>query len=384
MLELIKHLFPFFMSDKPPNIHSLFPRTNDDINIFYWCSRILGLDVGIANHCKADRAPKHEFLKAYLTLYWNGKKYDIHIIIHRTPAPDVEIDPDAPKPQRTSTTSLASPQSTISSQSPSPSFRLSEHILGILKKGHPVPANDRVIISKTGQVKDFDDACTKSFGSYITLNSLFIREEHTPMSAPQLATVLEVAHNLAPNYSLKKYQCYWKQTNGDESNECIKTLGKLWWMALTHSADDDENVVQDEYDKAWAQFQKSEDERQRNPEEACRLTQERASSFEREAEEERRHAGRREEEERKHADEAGRREEEERKHADEAGRREEDERKRTEDERKHADEAGRREEEAKQNEKTVRMNAVEEKRRRLQVEMELRELRERIETLGKA
>ena len=43
----------------------------------------------------------------------------------------------------------------------------------------------------------------------------------------------------------------------DESNQCIKTLGKLWWIALTHSADDDENVVQDEYDRAWAQFQVS-------------------------------------------------------------------------------------------------------------------------------
>jgi len=29
------------------------------------------------------------------------------------------------------------------------------------------------------------------------------------MSAPQHSTVLEVAHNLAPNYSLKEYQCYW-------------------------------------------------------------------------------------------------------------------------------------------------------------------------------
>jgi len=139
--------------------------------------------------------------------------------------------------------------------------------LGILEKGHPVPANDRVIIIKVGKVKDFDDACTKIFGPYITLNSLLIREEHTPMSAPQLATALEVAHNIAPNYSLKKYQCYWyalivfliarKQTKGDESNECIKTLGKLWWIAPTHSADDDENVVQEEYDKAWAQFQVS-------------------------------------------------------------------------------------------------------------------------------
>ena len=36
-----------------------------------------------------------------------------------------------------------------------------------------------------------------------------IRAEHTPMSAPQLATVLEVAHNVTLNYSLEKYQCYW-------------------------------------------------------------------------------------------------------------------------------------------------------------------------------
>jgi hypothetical protein len=63
------------------------------------------------------------------------------------------------------------------------------------------------------------------------------------MSAPQLATVLEVAHNLKPNYSLKKYQCYWyalivflmtrKKTNGDKSNECINTMGKLSWIVPT-------------------------------------------------------------------------------------------------------------------------------------------------------
>ena len=54
------------------------------------------------------------------------------------------------------------------------------------------------------------------------------------MSAPQLATVLEVAHNVAPNYWLKKYQCYWyalivffmarKQTKGMRE---ISVLG-LW------------------------------------------------------------------------------------------------------------------------------------------------------------
>jgi hypothetical protein len=275
MLELIRRLFPFFMSAEPPKIHALFPRSDDDIDIFYWCSRILGLDVEIASrcfltrldHCKADRPPKHEFLKAYLTLLRNGKKFKVHIIIHRTPAPIVEVNPNAAKPQRTSTTSLLSPHSTISSRSPSPSTKLSEHFLGILEKGHPVPANDRVIIILTRKDEDFDNACTKAFGPNITLNSLLVREGHTPMSAPQLATVLEVAHNLAPNYSLKKYQCYWyalivflmarKHTKGDESNECIQTLGKLWWISPTHTADDDENVVQEEYDRAWAQYQVS-------------------------------------------------------------------------------------------------------------------------------
>jgi hypothetical protein len=271
MLDLVKRLFPFFMSAKPPKIYSLFPRSDDDIDIFYWCSRILGLDVEIAkkcfltrlDHCKAERPPRHEFLKAYLTLVLNGEKFDVRIIIHRTPAPIVEADANAPK-QRTS---LTSPQSTISSRSPSPSWKLSEHILGILEKGHAVPANDRVIIIIAKTDEDFDKACTKAFGPNITLNSLSVREEHTRMSAPQLATALEVAHNVAPNYSLKKYQCYWyalivflmarRQTNGDESNECIKSLGKLWWIAPAHSADDDENVVQDEYDRAWAQFEVS-------------------------------------------------------------------------------------------------------------------------------
>ena len=105
MLELIKRLFPFFMSSKPPKIYSLFPRSNDDIDIFYWCSRILGLDVEVAStcllrqldHCKVDRAPQHEFLKARLTLASKGAKFDIHMVIHRTPAPIVEVDPDAPK-----------------------------------------------------------------------------------------------------------------------------------------------------------------------------------------------------------------------------------------------------------------------------------------------
>lgn len=103
----------------------------------------------------------------------------------------------------------------------------------MLEKGNPVPANDCVSIVKAGQKKEFDDACQKIFGSYITLNKLSINKEHTLMCTPQLATVLEAAHNITPNYTLKKHQCYWyalivflivrAKTKGEESNkDCIK------------------------------------------------------------------------------------------------------------------------------------------------------------------
>jgi hypothetical protein len=275
MLQLVKRLFPFFMSAKPPYIHSLLPQANDDVNVFYWCSRILGQDVEIANicflnqldHCKADKPPKHEFLKVFLTLHLNGEKYEVYMIIHRTPARNVHVEENPPKPQRSSTTSLA-PQSAMSSRSSSPSpSTFSDHFLGMLGKGDSVPANDRVIVIRAGQGTELHEACTETFGSYITLNTLSIGEGHTAISAPQLATILEVAHNIAPNYTLKKHQCYWfalivflivkKQTKGAESNECIKTRGKLWFIAPMHSADDDENVVQDEYDNAWRDFKAS-------------------------------------------------------------------------------------------------------------------------------
>jgi len=179
----------------------------------------------------------------------------------------VEVIENAPKPQRASTASLVSPQSLLSSQSPSPYLpTFSGHLLAILGNGDLVPAADRVIIIKVGSDKEFEEVCSKKFGSYITLNTHSIGKQHTSMSAPELATVLEVAHNVAPNYTLKRHQCYWfaliiflivrGKTKGKESNnECIKQRGKLWWMAPTHTADDDENVVQDEYDKAWGDFE---------------------------------------------------------------------------------------------------------------------------------
>src|SRR6266436_4515234 len=104
MLKLVKRLFPFFMSNSPPDIYSLLPRADDEANIFFWSSTIMGKHIDFANacvltrldHCKALRTPKHEFLKAFLTLYLDGSQHEVHLIIHRTPAPNVDSDGNPP------------------------------------------------------------------------------------------------------------------------------------------------------------------------------------------------------------------------------------------------------------------------------------------------
>jgi hypothetical protein len=130
----------------PLQIFILLPRSNDETNIFFWSSTIKGKRIDFANacvltqlnHCKADRPQKHEFLKAHITLLLAGKKYKVHLIIHRTPAPNVEVVENTP-----SATSLASPQSPILSQSPSPSLStFSGHLMAILGNGVRVPATD--------------------------------------------------------------------------------------------------------------------------------------------------------------------------------------------------------------------------------------------------
>jgi hypothetical protein len=272
MLKFIRRIFPSFMAATPPKIKTLLPAKTEDTDIKYWCSWILSIDVEGAktcfltqlDHCKALKAPQHEFLKAYLTLHLNGATHKVRMVIHRTAVQHVEADPNPAKPQRTPTASLASLQSNISSESQSPS-KLSDHTLGILEKGRRVLADDRVIVIKSGQ--DFEDACTANFGSYITLTSLSIDEGHTRMSALQFATALEVTHNLAPYYTLKKYMCYWyalivyllvhRHTGGSQINNNIKKRGKFWWIAPTHTADDDQNVAEEEYNAAWARFQVS-------------------------------------------------------------------------------------------------------------------------------
>jgi hypothetical protein len=88
------------------------------------------------------------------------------------------------------------------------------------------------------------------------------------MSASKPATVLEVAHKITPNYTIKKHQCFWYslivfliargETRGKESNDkFINHCGKLWGRAPEHSTGDDESVELDDYNKAWRVFKVS-------------------------------------------------------------------------------------------------------------------------------
>jgi hypothetical protein len=43
-------------------------------------------------HCKAGKPLKDESLIACLTFYLNGKKYHVRMIVHHTPALDLDID----------------------------------------------------------------------------------------------------------------------------------------------------------------------------------------------------------------------------------------------------------------------------------------------------
>jgi len=179
------------------------------------------------------------------------------MIIDRCPAKEIdELPRDAPL-----ISSMASPSS--QSLSPSPSLDRFQATLG--KGGKSVAATDRVMIPKLGQRDNLKKLATETFGTYNTLNTLSVGSRHTSMSAPQFATLVEIAHNLAPTYDLRKHQCYWfaliiflvvrnriegKESNGDK----IKQLGRWWYFAPEHTACDDENVAKDEYEKAQIQL----------------------------------------------------------------------------------------------------------------------------------
>jgi hypothetical protein len=271
MLQTFKKLLRFFMSDEPPNIHCLLPRIVNYSNIFDWANGILGRDFETTSlcfldsleHCKADRSPKHKFLKAFFTLYLHEKAHKIGIIIDRRPAESIDIETkDAPAP-------LPFVSSSPLSVSPSPSVERLQAALG--KGGKSVTADDRVMIPKFGLRKDLDGLATKEFGSYVTLNTLTIHNKCTSMSAPQFAKLAEIVHDIAPIYELKEKNCYWfalliflvvrKRTGGTENGgDKIERRGKLGNYKLggaSASVDDEGGVPNHEYERALRDLQAS-------------------------------------------------------------------------------------------------------------------------------
>jgi len=268
------------MSDEPetPINGSLFPQTvEDDFKVTHWCNGVLGRHFAFASscylkrldHCKATRLPRHEFLMVYLTLEKDGKEYETCMIIDRCPAIGLDFEDKPATPKNNSTTSLLSSAAPLSSRSASLSPSQSNHSKAMHGKGNgKVPARDHIMIPKLGRRTDLNSLAQATFGDFDILNTLTIGEGHTPMSTPQLATALEIVHNLALFYTVKKYQCYWftllvfliarKQTQGAEtSQKRIMRMGKLYKLSPGHNAEDDEAVAVDEYDKAWAEFEVS-------------------------------------------------------------------------------------------------------------------------------
>jgi hypothetical protein len=276
MLRTVKRLLRLFMADDPPpDIHCLFPRTADDTNLHYWCNSILGPDFASVRsssltkleHCKATKSPRHEFLLAYITLDINGASYESCMIFDRSPAAmEVEeVRADGPNnPSLTSLNVISSPSINSRSSSPSPSSN-SDHLKAILGRGGSVAATDRVAMPKFGRSDQLHNLAKEKFGTFQVLNTLSIGGDERIMSAPQLATLLKIVHRLAPNYTLRKHQCYWfallvflvvrAKTQGRESNGShIVKRGKLFGLSPEHSAGEDEMVAADEYERVWRQF----------------------------------------------------------------------------------------------------------------------------------
>ena len=201
---MIHRLLRFFMSDNPPDIHCLFPRSSHETGASYWSSSILGRHFQAASlsslthlrHCKARKSPKHEFLIVDFMVNINEHIYNMSMIIDRCPAIEVEsnqgnappaacdtissssqfpstssqsvkaasiiggkvstsdhaetAEPSSKERNLTPTASLTSPLSSVSPfASPSPSSSV-EHLKATLGIGGKVPAADRVIIPKFG------------------------------------------------------------------------------------------------------------------------------------------------------------------------------------------------------------------------------------------
>jgi hypothetical protein len=278
LFRALLRLCRFKMSTNPPHLLSLFPERAKPVGAEWWASCVLGSDFAIAQscfltrveHCKATKSVKHEFLFIYMTLNYLGATHETCLIIDRSLATNVE--PDQQDTGRSRATQAASsislPSNVSQSRSSTPQSSVSvpsARWKAILDKNGEVPAEDRVYIPRLGRPQDISQIARCMHGDYNILNTIVIDDCHTAMSVVQLAVLLQVIHRLAPTYTLRKHQCYWfsliiflvilRRTGGRQvSKSGIVKRGKLYGLAPPHRAEEDELVMEDEYEQACAEF----------------------------------------------------------------------------------------------------------------------------------
>ena len=124
------------------------------------------------------------------------------------------------------------------------------------------------MIPRLGLQSELEGLLGEAFGQFNILSTLTIGKSDSAMSAPQLATLLDVVHEIVRDYKLRKYQCYWfalviflvvkTQTAGEESSgKKIMELGKLYFLCPEHNASDDQALAVKQYKEAWDKFRVS-------------------------------------------------------------------------------------------------------------------------------
>lgn len=217
LTDLIKSL----MAHNTPNQPYLFPDKKSVPDSYYWSSAVFDEEppppettqLTYVEFCKAHDSMEHEFVRTRISVTQKKTTREANLAIDRVPADNV-VPPDPNTPRNSSFTSLTSISSRSSYRSLSPSnrFRLGiERFNAIAGQigGGTVPALYRVFVPVHGARAKLDSLLSPEFGSYDVLCTLTITDDNRQMSVPELATLLKVVHGIAPNYSVRKSQCYW-------------------------------------------------------------------------------------------------------------------------------------------------------------------------------
>jgi hypothetical protein len=218
LIDTIKSLMDHNTSDNP----YLFPKQKVTTNSYFWSAAVfdegtrqpISTRVNYVEFCKAHDSMQHEFVLTRISVTQKRSTNDTNVMIDRVPADNVVL-PERNTPRNSSVSSLTSISSDRSSRTSSPSNhkRLGiERFNAITEQmgAGNVPALDRVFVPIRGERDNLDRLLAPEFGTYDVLCTLTIKEDGaTQMSVPELAILLKVINRIAPNYTVRKHQCYW-------------------------------------------------------------------------------------------------------------------------------------------------------------------------------